>query len=340
MNPRFHGVAVGAVFLLFGAADARAQGPAPTQAAPDPTKMEEARRHFERGLQLLRDPEGELVEAAYLEFKTAYELSASPRVLGNIGYCAMKMERNSESVAAYREYVRLVPDIDPTERAQIAQDLVTMTEGAARVSVRFAGRGDWTLVDQRVPVRAQQVTNTYTETGSSTLTLLVHPGHHLMRVKIQSEEQSAWEFDATGGAAFEHVFEVKALAPAVRAVAADVVSAKPSSKAPQWATIGVGGAALAASAVTGIAAFLKMKDIEKECPGNICPNASYRSDVNTAQTLGTATDTLLVVGGVLVVGGAVWLGLSGGGKENAQRAPSIGAVCVPGACAGTVGGVF
>src|ERR1700722_5962931 len=58
----------------------------------DAAKLEEAKRHFQRGLTLLRDPEGEVVEGAYLEFKTAYELSHSPRVLGNIGYCAMRME--------------------------------------------------------------------------------------------------------------------------------------------------------------------------------------------------------------------------------------------------------
>src|SRR4051812_48049740 len=53
----------------------------------DPAKMEEAKRHFERGLILLRDPDGEKVEPAYLEFKAAHDLSKSPRVLGNIGYC-------------------------------------------------------------------------------------------------------------------------------------------------------------------------------------------------------------------------------------------------------------
>ena len=66
---------------------------APTTAAP--AISEQAKRHFNAGVSLLQDPEGEKVEEAYRQFKTAYDLSASPKILGNMGFCAMRLERDS-----------------------------------------------------------------------------------------------------------------------------------------------------------------------------------------------------------------------------------------------------
>jgi hypothetical protein len=84
-----------------------------------------------------------------------------------------------------------------------------------------------------------------------------------------------------------------------------------------------------------------MKDIESECPGNVCPNGSFRGDVTTARTLGTVTDTLLVSGGVLVVGGALWLALSRSSHaSDAPASPSVTGACVPGACGLSLRGSF
>jgi hypothetical protein len=313
--------------VVLGGPTARAQ--TASTAAPAPAAIEEAKRHFQRGLALLRDPEGEIIEGAYGEFKTAYELSRSPRVLGNIGYCAMKLERNSEAVAAYRDYVRLVPDIDPAERAQIAQDLVTMTDGAATINVRYTGPTAWTLVDERIPVRMAPVTNTYNGAAGGSLALLIRPGHHTFHVKTNGEDQGSWEMDATGGASFSHVFEPKPAPPALVIQAAE--KPKPS-RAPQIVTMGVGGALLVAAAVTGTLAYIKMNNLESECPNNVCSPTNYE-DVSSARTLGTVTDTMLIAGGVFVVAGAVWLLVSNRKSgESESHAPSVAGACVPGEC--------
>src|ERR1041384_1631844 len=49
--------------------------------APDDSRVEEARLHFNAGVAYLQDPEGERYEEAYAEFKKSYELSKSPKVL-------------------------------------------------------------------------------------------------------------------------------------------------------------------------------------------------------------------------------------------------------------------
>jgi len=318
---------------------AYAQTPSSAARQPDAAKMEEARRHFERGLVLLRDPEGEKVESAFLEFKAAYELSHSPRVLGNIGYCAMRMERNTESVDAYREYMRLVPDIDPAERQQIKQDLVTMTEGAASVSVRYTGRGAWSLIDERTPVQGAVITNVYEGRDGEPLALLVHPGRHTMRVKVNGEEQARWELEAVGGASLTHAFEPKPVVatPPQPIATTHPHESKPVSHVPQYVLMGAGGVLLVASGITGLVAYNKMKSIERECPNNVCPNGSFHSDVDSARTLGTTTDVLLISGAVLAASGAVWLALT---PSRRDEGTAVSGACVPGSCGFAVRGSF
>src|SRR4051812_8414633 len=60
----------------------------------------EARGRFSAGVNLLKDPEGPRYEEAYREFKAAYAASPSYKILGNLGLCAMKLERDEEAIAA------------------------------------------------------------------------------------------------------------------------------------------------------------------------------------------------------------------------------------------------
>src|SRR6266481_4578482 len=66
--------------------------------AADPPVTPEARTHFAAGVNLLRDPDGARYEEAYREFKAAYAASPSYKILGNLGLCAMKLERDGEAI--------------------------------------------------------------------------------------------------------------------------------------------------------------------------------------------------------------------------------------------------
>src|SRR3954452_23943721 len=124
---RWRFAVLAAACVAFEALPAFAQQPAP--AAAKPAISEDAKRHFNAGVALLQDPEGEKVEEAYRQFRTAYELSGSPKILGNMGFCAMRLERDGEAIDAYSRYLREVPEIDADERAQIVRDLQTMSVG-------------------------------------------------------------------------------------------------------------------------------------------------------------------------------------------------------------------
>jgi tetratricopeptide (TPR) repeat protein len=120
----------------------------------------EARAHFKAGVSYLEDPEGQRFEDAFAEFKKAYELSHSPKILGNLGLCAMKLERDGEAIDDYTRYLADVPDIDPAEKTQITRDVQTLSASVVTATVTTSVPSA-VIVDTRVPVRGPSVTNVY-----------------------------------------------------------------------------------------------------------------------------------------------------------------------------------
>ena len=55
---------------------------------------------------MLQDPKAPRYEDAYREFKAAYAASPSYKILGNLGLCAMKIERDAEAIDAYEKYLK------------------------------------------------------------------------------------------------------------------------------------------------------------------------------------------------------------------------------------------
>ena len=120
--------------------------------------LAEAKKQFTAGVNLLDDPEGAKYEDAYHAFKRAYALSRNVKILGNIGFCAMHLERDGEAIEAYSTYLRETPDIDERERAQIQRDLATLSSTIARVRITVQHPANaFSLVDVRVQTRGPVV---------------------------------------------------------------------------------------------------------------------------------------------------------------------------------------
>jgi hypothetical protein len=298
----------------------------------------EARTHFEAGVTLLQDPDGARYEEAYREFLTAYEASRSPRVLGNIGLCAMKLERDSEAIEAYARYLDEVSDVDSVEREQIRRDLATLRSGVVRVTLSVSPPGA-KLVDVRIAVRGEPITNVYPMTGDK-ITIGVRPGHHLIKANIGERESAVLEVDAAPGSAFTRAL-------VVASPSAPPPPPKPApSKVLPVTLFSLGLASLAAGGVTGWLSLKKVDAISAQCPNGECPT-TY--DLDGAQrrtrTFTTATDALLASGGVLALGGFAWLLLSSSGSSSAptpreKSAPRASAACTGTACFATLGGGF
>ncbi len=305
--------AVAVVLTLAGAARAQTITP-------------EARQHFDAGVNLLQDPDGARVEDAYREFKKAYEISQSPKVLGNIGYCAMKLERDGEAIDAYSTYLRDVPDIDAEERAQITRDLQTLTVGVSRLSIEVDKPGV-TIVDVRVPVRGERITNTYNLVGSSKLEIGVRPGHHLLTAKLDGYDDATWELDAYAGSRDKHAFAMQPKKVAVVAPPPLGAEQKRGTNVVPWIVAGVGGAMLITGTVTGIVALGKTSDIEKSCPNDTCPKSfDLDGQRSSARTFVRLTDILFIGGAVLAAGGVTWALLANGGDDKASIAIGPGGV--------------
>lgn len=314
---------------------ARADEPAAPASGGDtsPAVNEQARKHFSAGVALLQDPDGEKVEEAYREFKTAYEMSGSPKVLGNMGLCAMRLERDGEAIDAYSHYLREVKDIDPEERAQIVRDLETLTVGVARLTIEVNKPGV-RLVDVRYPVRGERITNVYGPVNGK-IEIGVRPGHHVITARLPGNEDATWELEAYAGGRDKYAFTMHEPPPRVVTPAPEAgTTSRSSSSVGPWLVMGTGAAMVIAGSVTGIVALGKTNDIADRCPSNTCPKSfdldGARSD---AKTFVRITDVLLIGGGLVTAGGLGWLLFSNGSERSApaptaKRLPSIG-------CSGT-----
>jgi hypothetical protein len=308
----------------------------PLARGADDAISEDARKHFKAGVSLLQDPDGARYEDAYREFEAAYAASLSAKILGNLGYCALKLERDGEAISAYTRYLQEVQDVDPAEAAQIARDVATLRAGLVRVTVAVDSP-DATVIDKRLPVRGESITNVYGPVSEKT-ELGLRPGHHIIQVRAHGETTEPWEFDAKPGATLSQVFTFKpAAAPARR-----------SANVAAWVVTGIGGATLLAGGIVGAITLGKVNTIGNHCPNNQCPSTyALVPAQDDARRFIRTTDALLIGGGIVAVTGLGLLLFAGGSETSRPPAaaahvggPQSVLACSPWGCVAEMSGSF
>jgi hypothetical protein len=280
--------------------------------ADDVTITPEARARFSAGVNLLKDPEGPRYEEAYREFKAAYASSPSYKILGNLGLCAMKLERDEEAIQAFEKYLTHAKDLEPAEVAQVKTDLETLKSGVVHVTVASDPPGA-KLIDVRLPVRGERVTNIYGPIAQSQK-LGIRQGSHQITAKLDGYVDAVWEFDAGSAEIPPHTFTLKkvesgavaanpAPTPANPTTVAPVQSAPETPVAtsrpiPTGVYIGAAatGALAAGAVVTGILALGKHSDFQTQNTGTDPSTAQSTKDAG--QTLNLVTD--ICIGGAVV----------------------------------------
>lgn len=297
---------------------------------------EEARRQFRAGVSLLEDPDGARYEEAYNAFRAAYAISPSPKMLGNIGLCAMKLERDLEAIEAYSRYLKTAPDIPEAERAQIERDLTTLRASLATVFL-WVNPARFTVLDRRTRNVGPAVLNSYEGVGGG-LALGLRPGLHELRIRAEGFEESVVVVSVAGGAQESRTIDMVPLQRPTPAPARARVE-RPSLVLP-IALASTGGALLLAGTATGIIALDKTRQISDSCPRNQCPAgydlAARRDD---ARRFVRATDALLLGGALVGLAGAAWLTVAlsdSASSQTAARRVDGGAVCTGAGCAGSV----
>src|SRR5262249_19617767 len=128
------------------------------------------------------------------------------KVLGNIGFCAMHLERDGEAIDAYSAYIRDVPDISDRERTQIQRDLATLSATTVNLRVTLKSHGTApVLLDKRSQTRGPPVENAYPIAGTE-LTVRVRPGRHTLILKDGDASSVPRDFTLDPGSSVSHEF--------------------------------------------------------------------------------------------------------------------------------------
>jgi hypothetical protein len=285
---------------------ASVSAPLPAAAQSPIPISDEARAKFNVGVTLLKDPEGPRYEEAYRAFKQAYAASPSSKILGNLGLCAMKLERDDEAITAYDKYLTdLGKDMPKDEAKQIADDLAILKASVAHVTIESDPPGA-EISDARIPVRGERVLNGYGVISQATK-LGLHEGVHQLTARLAGYTDQTWDFEVVGGKDLPpHKFVFKKEEQPAIVTAPTSTTTQPPPPPPTvssrpvpgtvWAGVAVTGAFAAGTVVTSIIAMGNHNSFENAVSAkNTSQESSFKS---TGDTMNIVND--VCVGGTVV----------------------------------------
>ncbi len=306
-------------------------------AAADVPISEQARLHWEVGVGLLEGEPGPRYAEAYESFRAAYKASPSPKILSNLGLCAMHIERDGEAINAYETYLREVDDIPPAERSRIESDLKRLRAGSATLILTTPVTGAL-LVDERVPESGPSVINRYPlEAGENQLA--VRAGAHKLRVEAPDHKPVAVAVTLEPGDTHARTIKLERASgkPAPEPDGTEPRPAQPKpAPRPQPPTEGGGvsaasiamltvtGALTIGAVVVGVLALKAKADYETyEDGGDRVDAESVRA---TGEALNIVTDVLIATAAAAAVVSVVLLFTTDGGDTAARLrvAPAVG----------------
>lgn len=289
-------------------------------AAQDGAISDEAKAYFKNGVELIRDKTPNYQDAI-VQFRLAYEKSnKSWKVLGNLGLCALKLERDGEAIEYYTEYLKRGGDqLEADERKPIERDLLLLKGNLGTVTL--SGAGLTQIVDQRQGSSAPP--QVYTVTAGR-LVLPLRAGSHTLVAKSAKGTEERWEIVLTPGQTAEHAFFGASSAGGPPPPAGP--GAPPPSPAPAddpgagmrlggYVALGVGGVALLGGTFLGLSAKSSESSAKDQCRGNVCPERA-RSDFDSASSKATMSNIAFGVGALGVGAGVTLLVL---GRKKGQE---------------------
>jgi hypothetical protein len=239
------------------------------------TLSKAAKMHVKAGISYVDDPSGPKWEEALKEFQLAYAETPSPKLMNNIGLCALNLERDGEAIEAFKAYLAggAESELKPKQRKQIENDIETLSAGLVKVSIQTVP-DEVTLIDKRENAKGQIVINLYQVKGGAT-SLGLHPGRHKITAEASGYPSSEWVVDAEPASTHSHRFDLTPVKqpepPQTVAQPSDTASEteppKSKTKGPTPTSVYIGLAATGvfagAATVTGLVALKKSKDLDK-----------------------------------------------------------------------------
>ena len=296
---------------------------------------EEARAYFRNGVELLQnDPPN--YQDAYYQFKLAFEKSNSWKVLGNLGLCAVKLERDGEALGYYDEYLkRGGKSINKDEREAIERDVLLIRGNTASVELS-SNPEEADVLDVRSGATAPG--QSYALSPAKKI-ILLRAGSHSLTATSKDGKTLRWDVALTPGKNVSHTFDFAAPEPVQSAAnvsggshdgPAGGAQLPPPPPPPATessgglgtlriaglVTTGVGVALLGGGFVVGAKMRSKEDEADKLCPSNPCPQAA-ETLYSDAESLAKTANVLFISGGVVTAVG-VGLIIFGGPSSKSQ----------------------
>ena len=261
-------------------------------------QMKAARAHFANGVELLNGDQANYQDA-YHQFQLAYAKTlGSWKVAGNLGLCALKLERDGEARRFYTIYLKEGKDeVDPEERATIERELLLIEGSLVTLELNFPEPGARVIVKRTGSLVAPQIY----ESASQQLILGVRAGELEVTATL-ADKKEVHSFRASPQDSLNYeFFSLEEPLPMKKAPVQELERSH-SLRTIGWITAGVGAAALSGGLVTGLLYQRKKQDGEAECINGVCPT-SAESIFKSADQLGLMTNILLISGATLAVTG-------------------------------------
>jgi hypothetical protein len=298
-----------------------------TPALAQDTISEEAKAYFRNGVDLISGSTPNYQDA-YYQFRLAYEKSGSWKVLGNLGLCAMKLERDGEAIEYYTRYLAEGgEEIDPEERQALQRDLLLIKGNAVEVTLT-------------TPEKELEVTTARSGTSAGAQSYLISGGSGKLLLRAGTHAITAskdgktlrWDVVLSPGKPQSHTFDFSEPAVGATPPPGPGGTVPPPAEEPRktggtlrtvgFVTAGVGVLALGGGVVTGLMSNGKESDARDKCRETggttYCPQ-SVKEDFDSASSLAGVTNVLLISGGVLTAAG-VGMIIFGGPKTEAAPA--------------------
>src|SRR5262245_21739869 len=166
-----------AAVLAASPAPPRAQAPAP--AGADAAKVGEAQRRFQRGVDLYKEAD---LGGALVEFKRAYELAPSFKILYNLGQVSYQRHDYANALRYFRQYLTDGGNAIPIDRQnEVAGDVVRLEQRVGRLELETVEPGTEVFVDDvqvgTTPLPAPVPVNE----GRRKIDVTAHDGEHRTR---------------------------------------------------------------------------------------------------------------------------------------------------------------
>lgn len=252
---------------------------------------ESARTHFNRGVQLYHSKN---LDGALAEFRRAYELAPSYRVLFNIGQLQYDLHEWAAAQRALEQYLAEGGDAVPADRkAQVMSLLEKCREFTAHVDLTVETPGVVTLDEVPVgksPLRSDLIM----DPGKHRLTLAPEGGGPLVvrSIEVASGDRVAVELAPAPEPTVTPIVTPVPVTPPVITLPPETAKTPPPSRTPAWISLGVTTALVGGTVASALITNNAQNALERQLDNVPLDDGHVRGRRKDVKTAAVVTDIL------------------------------------------------